>query len=124
MSLLKKSMGRGIRLYRTSSGMSQDELSHLLRVSANTVALWETGVTFPKTSVVTKLAEVFGISELDLFCPAEEDFLLPGVKVRTNDFLREKVIKEIKRLRLIRGMSQQELAEKVGVRLLTRLALI
>ena len=121
MSLLTKSLGRGIKHYRTSSGMSQDDLSHLLGVSLQTLCLWETGVSFPhRVSFVTKLAEVFGISELDLFCPAkdgEEDFLLPNVK--TNDSVREKVIKEIKRLRLIRGMSQQELAEKVGVRLLT-----
>ena len=123
MSSLMISMARGIKLHRVSSRMSQDELSRLLGVPENTLSRWEAGVLFPKIRFVSKLAQIFGVSELDLLCPEKEGEEDPeALKVKNVRFwgtLEEKVVKEIKRLRLIRGMSQQDLGKKVGVTLLT-----
>ena len=111
MPSLRTSMAKGIRFHRILRGMSQTELGRSVGVSFRTVSKWETGAFFPQLSLVPKLAKVFGVSELDLLYPVED-----GVGA---SLPLEKVVKEIKRLRLIRGMSQQELAEKVGVRVLT-----
>ena len=53
--------GRKIRLARVGKGLSQAALAERLKVSQATVALWESGNTFPKASNLVELAELLEI---------------------------------------------------------------
>jgi len=50
---------------RLKAGMTQRELSGKIGVAISTVAMWETGKSFPKTSMLPKLTQV-------LNCTADE----------------------------------------------------
>lgn len=57
---------------RVNAGMTQEEVSNLMRVSKNTVVNWEKGASEPTISQARRLAEYLNIS-LDriIFMPIE-----------------------------------------------------
>lgn len=57
----KAEAGMRIKLARVRKGLSQAALAERLKVSQATVALWESGSTFPKASNLVELAELLEI---------------------------------------------------------------
>lgn len=53
--------GRMIRDARLAKGFTQDQLARKLGTKQATVATWEIGYSFPRPSMLPKLAEVLGI---------------------------------------------------------------
>jgi len=51
-----------LRLYRTQSGLTQEELAEKLGVSRQAVAKWERGESMPDIECCVKLAELYGIT--------------------------------------------------------------
>lgn|GEM_PF-6413832 len=51
-----------IRQLRKEKGLTQDELAKLLGVTNQAVSKWENGLSYPDVALLTKLAEVLGIS--------------------------------------------------------------
>lgn len=51
-----------IRLLRTDSGMSQEQLASQLCVTRQTVSKWEQGINQPDIDTIKKLAEIFGVT--------------------------------------------------------------
>ena len=51
---------------REKAGLSQRALAEKLHVSAAAVALWDTGKTMPRASLLLRLAEVCGCSVEEL----------------------------------------------------------
>lgn len=58
--------GRFIRSLRKSNGMTQKEVAERLGVLPKTVSKWETGHGFPDISLLSSLADLFGVSERSL----------------------------------------------------------
>ena len=56
--------------YNSGEGLSQEALAENLKVSANTISRWETGVYRPGFKDVEKIARFFGVSILQ-FIPDE-----------------------------------------------------
>lgn len=48
-----------IKEMRESKNMTQDELASLLSVSRSTVAMWETGQSYPLVEKLLQLADIF-----------------------------------------------------------------
>ena len=59
-----------------------------------------------------KLAKALHVTEMELLYPSDDEY--PEINLNESK-LNEKVIQEIKRLRLSREITQKEFAEKVGV---------
>ena len=53
--------------YNSGEGISQEALAHQLKVAANTVSRWETGIYRPGLEDLEKLARFFGISIISFF---------------------------------------------------------
>ena len=51
---------------RKAKGMTQKEVAGLLGIVPKTVSKWETGHGFPDVSMVSKLADILGVSEKTL----------------------------------------------------------
>ena len=66
--------GEKIAKARKDSNLTQDQLAELLKVTRQTISKWESDLTFPETSKISKLAEVLKVS-----C----DYLLREEKVVT-----------------------------------------
>ena len=49
-----------LRMYRTESGMTQEELAEKLGVSRQAVAKWERGESIPDIDSCVKLADIYG----------------------------------------------------------------
>ena len=45
---------------RMSGGMTQDQIAKRLDISRSTVAMWETGRTFPRGATLLRLGEILG----------------------------------------------------------------
>ena len=55
-------LSENIRRLRRARGLSQEELAHRLKVSRQSVSLWEQGVTNPTVENIYAMAEVLGAS--------------------------------------------------------------
>lgn len=62
----KAEAGKRIKLARVGMGLSQAQLAERLNVSQATVALWESGNTFPKARNLVELSEILEIPVEDL----------------------------------------------------------
>ncbi len=60
-------IGTSIRKLRMNTGKSQQEIADLLNIDRRTYAKWEEGVTEVKSSLVPKIAEVFGVDIPELY---------------------------------------------------------
>jgi len=56
-----------IRVYRAMKNWSQAELAQRAGVSQTTIAQFEKGYSYPKIDTAISLANLFGISVIDLF---------------------------------------------------------
>ena len=76
-----KSLGKMIRHYRRSSGLTQEKLGELCGVTSSCVSRWENDNLHPKRENILQLAEVFQICEAD-FYPASEVDIPESVVIR------------------------------------------
>lgn len=58
--------GAVIKKLRESKKMTQEDLAERIHVSGKAVSKWETGAGFPDISLLEPLAEVLGISVIEL----------------------------------------------------------
>ena len=96
-----------VKRHRLKLGMSCKQLAHAVDVNFTTIYVWEKGKAMPSSRVLPRLAKALNVTETELFHPSDNSE--PIVK------LSERVVQEIKRLRLLNKITQKEFAEKVGV---------
>ena len=97
---------REIKRHRLTLGMSCKELARAIDVHPATVYHWEKGM-MPNIIMLPKIARALHVTEMELLYPSDDEY--PESK------LNEKLVREIKRLRLLREITQEEFAEQVGV---------
>ena len=77
-----------IRTLRKSKGLTQKDLAERLGVVPKTVSKWETGQGFPDVSIISSLADVFGVSERILLSGSlEQNKIENGNLSRTKFFV-------------------------------------
>ncbi len=104
---LKDRLANEIKRRRLMLGVSCKELAHAVGCGYTSVYGWENGTALPSTVMLPKLARALNVTETELFHPSDNSE--PIVK------LSERVVQEVKRLRLLNEITQEEFAEKVGV---------
>ena len=109
---LKKNLGEKIREYRLVRGYTQKELARLANITPTTLGLFERGISYPTERNLEKI-----ITALDV----EPHQLFEFKKKRKSNPLSPQDIKKLfgRRLKQLRkglGVTQPELAEKVGIK--------
>ena len=56
-----------IKELRRKAGLTQAEFAAAAGVTQSTVSQWESGITFPSTTNLPKIAEILGCTVSDLF---------------------------------------------------------
>lgn len=104
-------MGWNIKKLREQKGLTQQELAVRVDVAQATVANWESGRREPDINILIRIAKLFNVT-LDELVMKE---LTPPIPMyaRNLEYLRKK-----------RGMSQQEIAELVGLKNKSSISLI
>lgn len=103
--------GQNIKNLRERKGLTQQELAVRVDVAQATVANWESGRREPDINILIRIAKLFNVT-LDELVMKE---LTPPIPMyaRNLEYLRKK-----------RGMSQQEIAELVGLKNKSSISLI
>ena len=96
-----------IKRRRLMLGITQRSLAHIIGSNFNSVCRWEKGKASPRIQMLPKIAKALHVNEMELLYPSDDEY--PESK------LNEKIVQEIKRLRLSRKITQEEFAEQVGV---------
>ena len=104
-----------LKVLRKEKGLTQKSLSNMLNISQGAYARWENGKREPNFEKLSMLACIFDVSI---------DFLLSeNLEISKETYLKLKEEKKnlfsvrLKELRLQHGFSQEELAEKNGIKL-------
>jgi transcriptional regulator with XRE-family HTH domain len=71
--MIKSNIGKNIRKYRVSAGLTQEEFARLMKISRPTVSSWEVNRTEPSMQDVQRMAEVLHCSVSDLLGSYTED---------------------------------------------------
>jgi len=103
-----------LKVLRKEKGLTQKSLSNMLNISQGAYAQWENGKREPNFEKLSLLACIFDVSI---------DFLLSEyLEMSKETYLKLKEEKKnlfsvrLKELRLQHGFSQEELAEKIGIK--------
>lgn len=103
-----------LKVLRKEKGLTQKSLSNMLNISKGAYAQWENGKREPNFEKLSMLACIFDVSI---------DFLLSkNLEISKETYLKLKEEKKnlfsvrLKELRLQHGFSQEELAEKIGIK--------
>lgn len=103
-----------LKVLRKKQGLTQKSLSSMLNISQGAYANWEQGMREPNFEKLSMLACIFDVSI---------DYLLSeNLEISKESYLKLKEEKKnlfsvrLKELRLQHGFSQEELAEKIGIK--------
>ena len=103
-----------LKVLRKEKGLTQQEIADLVHVNRVTYTNWEKGNREPNLEKLSMLACIFDVSI---------DFLLSeNLEVSKERYLKLKeerknlFLERLKELRLQHGFSQEELAEKIGIK--------
>ena len=106
-NLTELTPGQIVTLYRTHGNITQKQLAELVGTYGYVIREWESGVKLPKNDVIEKVATYFGIDPSLIGHPERPDTGDSVYEART-DLL-------IKRARLSKGLTQTELAKRIGI---------
>lgn len=87
---IKKTLGKRIQDYRKSKGLTQEQLSEIIKIDTISLSKIETGKNYPTAENLSKIAEVLGVEVYELFI---ED------NIKTNEELIFEINKEIEKLK-------------------------
>ncbi|MGS0972419.1 MAG: helix-turn-helix domain-containing protein [Candidatus Izemoplasmataceae bacterium] len=73
--MMKNTIGETMKNLRTEKGYTQEKLSEILGVSAQSVSKWERSTSFPDIQLLPKIATTFGITIDELFVQSTDDEL-------------------------------------------------
>ena len=96
---MEMTIGRRIAQLRREKGLTQDELSQMMEVSAQAVSKWENAQTCPDISSLPKLAKILGVTVDELLSGKEENapvakVLAPEERKELKDMMLRIVVDE------------------------------
>ncbi|TAF73190.1 MAG: XRE family transcriptional regulator [Bacteroidetes bacterium] len=65
-------LGNNIKLFRERLGLSQENMAQYLGVKREMVSYYENGVRTPNVDILKKLADLFGVEEIELLEEASD----------------------------------------------------
>ena len=65
----KKELGIQIKAARKAAGKTQEELANDLGIGRGSVSQWETGHTFPRGKMLSRIADALDVEVRQLLCP-------------------------------------------------------
>jgi len=80
--MIGKEFGQFIASERKHKGYTQKELAQILKVTDRAVSNWERGINYPDITMLTSLAEVLGVSVIEL---------LKGKRLDSTEITKDKV---------------------------------
>lgn len=86
---MKPTIGQNIAFYRKKAGMTQEELSEKIGVTAQAVSKWENDLSYPDLEVVRQLAGIFGIT-VDQLLNGED--AVPAVQVVETEHPEKRIV--------------------------------
>lgn len=94
-------IGQRIKKYRKQKRMSQAELGAALDLSQGAISQWENGGSKPDINMIKLMAEIFGVSVLDLTGDVDASYIdSPQENTPADDRAEAK--------RLLEGMSEEQ----------------
>ena len=96
---MEMTIGKRIAQLRKEKGLTQDELSQMMEVSAQAVSKWENDQTCPDIASLPKLAKILGVTVDELLSGKEENapvarVLEPAARKELNDMMLRIVVDE------------------------------
>ena len=96
---MQMTIGRRIAQLRKEKGLTQEELSQMMEVSAQAVSKWENDQTCPDISSLPKLAEILGVTVDELLSGKKEtapvaQVLAPEERKELKDMMLRIVVDE------------------------------
>ena len=96
---MEMTIGRRIAQLRKEKGLTQDELSQMMEVSAQAVSKWENDQTCPDIASLPKLAKILGVTVDELLSGKEENVpvarvLKPEARKELKDMMLRIVVDE------------------------------
>ena len=89
---MNETIGNRITKYRKAKGMTQEELSNVLGVSAQAVSKWENDASCPDISLLPQLCRVLGISADELLSgKIDEVRMVPAEQRKSLDQLTMRI---------------------------------
>lgn len=86
---MKSTIGQNIAYYRKKAGMTQEELSERVGVTAQAISKWENDLSYPDLEIVRRLANIFGIT-VDRLLNGED--AVPAVQVVETDHPEKRIL--------------------------------
>ena len=83
-SVVRKSLGEALKVHRTQCKMTQEFVAETIGVSRQAVSKWENNSSCPDVSLLTKIADYFGVSVDSLLRENEEDIVNSSENKDTN----------------------------------------
>ena len=74
-SVVRKSLGEALKVHRTQCKMTQEFVAETIGVSRQAVSKWENNSSCPDVSLLTEIADYFGVSVDALLRENEEDIV-------------------------------------------------
>lgn len=109
---MKPTIGQNIASYRKKAGMTQEELSEKLGVTAQAISKWENDLSYPDLEIVRKLASIFGIT-VDQLLNGEDS--VPAVKVVETEHPEKRILLISTETKNTLGASKVNLRLPVGL---------
>ena len=83
-SVVRKSLGEALKVHRTQCKMTQEFVAETIGVSRQAVSKWENNSSCPDVSLLTEIADYFGVSVDALLRENEEDIVNSSENKDTN----------------------------------------
>lgn len=84
MEVMAMNIGNNIAALRKQRGITQEELAKELGVSAQAVSKWENNSSCPDVSLLTNIADIFGVTVDTLLRASEQDIIVEAKQHNTN----------------------------------------
>ena len=94
-------IGRNIKSYRNSFGLTQHQIADLINVTRGTINYYENGSRMPSMISMQKLSDLFGIEPIDLMKENPEELEFNSVIAFKRKSITSKDLKAIARFRRI-----------------------
>ena len=107
---MSTTLGANIKLYRKNKGITQEEMSDLLKITPQAISKWESGTSYPDVSMLVPIAQVLGVSTDTLLgydAMSENQAETERIRAREKELRHSDDNRAVKRLRICEFLSTE-----------------